>query len=209
MTSMVFDLETTGLNDPVDIIQLSYLIFNDETGEIKQPGVLTYFIPSRTDISPDAFAVSGISEEFLYTYTKKTFQDYISTFKDILKDVDILIGHNITGFDLVVLQNYKDTELNAILRSKKVIDTMKNYLNVLHKITCNKDSSGWSRRFLKLSECYYTLLRNGYDREKIQEDFKKTFKLQTSAFHNAAFDTYVTYLVYLYARSVGNAKEIC
>lgn len=198
--SMVLDLETTGLADPIDIVQLSYLIFDDETHEILEPGVSKFFLPSRTEITPGAYCVSGISEEYLYTVTDSSFEDFISDIKETLKSVDIIIGHNITGFDLRVIRSYNDTELNSILDNICIVDTMKDFIGKLNKLICLEKGSELARSYLKLVECYYHLLREGADIHKIDEGFKKAFPNIDSKFHNASFDVYITYLTYNYAK---------
>lgn len=209
MLGMVFDIETTGLREPIDIVEFSYMLFDMESGTPIDTGVDKLFLPSRAEIDPGAFSVTGISEEYLRTYTDITFENYIPELISILSNVDYIVGHNITTYDLRVIRNYDNTDLNSILATKKCIDTMQDYLDVLHKITCLKNSSELSKSYLKLIECYYFLLRNGYTQKEVLTGFRNIFPESKNKFHNASFDVYITYLTYLYVRGVtGDAKTI-
>lgn len=209
MRGMVFDLETTGLYDPIDIIQLSYLIFDVDSGHPIGQGRERFFLPCRVEIDPNAYCASGISEEFLFTVTDSTFKDFVPEFTEILKNVDILIGHNISGYDLRVLHSYNDNTLNNLLDNKQVIDTMKDFMHILFKLTCLKKSTEITKSYLKLAECYYFLLRNGYTQTMVEEGFKQIFPNVDGHFHNASFDVYITYLTYLFVRGdVSNVKTV-
>lgn len=207
MTGMVFDIETTGLRDPIDIVQFSYMLFDIDSGNPIQEGSAELFLPSRAEIDPGAFSVTGISEELLRTYTTRTFEDYIPEMVGVLANVDYIIGHNILGFDLRVVKAYGNIDLNNILDSKKCVDTMQDFLSILHKLTCLKNSTEISRSYLKLIECYYFLLRNGYTQSEVLNGFKRVFPKAENQFHNASFDVYITYLTYLYVRGVTENAE--
>lgn len=206
MLKMVFDLETTGFPNKysqirkADILQFAYIIFDDQTKAIQEADN-RYFLPSLNKIEPGAYETNGLSEEFIYTYTTNTFEDYISQLTEKLDNVHGLIGHNIKNFDIVVLKTYNNSELNTKLSSLGIEDTMTDFTDKLYKVVCNKNMGKWQKEWISLQYCFYNLMRKGYDLDKVISDYKSVFCVDDSQkqnyFHNAAFDTYVNYLVYL------------
>ncbi len=201
---MVFDLETTGFLDKyskrrsADIIQLAYAIFEDTSGEILE-AKNHFFIPKYNNIESGAYEVHGLSEQLLYTYTNKTFEDYITEFTQKLASVQVLVGHNIRNFDTEILRAYDNVDLNQELSRLTIVDTMTDFTDVLFKVVCNKNSGQWKKEWLSLSYCYYNLLCKGYDNQNTISSYKRIFNDDTGwgYFHNAAFDVYINYLVYM------------
>lgn len=201
---MVFDIESTGFFNKsmktrnADIIQFAFLIFNSYNDQIEKAGNF-YFVPSLNKISKGAYETHGITEELLYTYTTKTFEDFIPELRKLLSGVNTIIGHNIRMFDVEFLRTYKDEQLNNILNDIEIIDTMTDFTDKLYKITCDKKSYSWKKEWISLEYCYYRLLRNGLKHDTVMRSIKSTFNLEDSLdwFHNAAFDVYINYLIYL------------
>ena len=203
MNCLVFDLETTGLTDPIDILQFSYLLVSLDSGTIFGAGN-EYFLPSRCNINPDAYKVNGLSKEFLHSKTTLTFDRYFRSMYNILDSVDAIMGYNSKRFDLPCILKYKDKTLNNALESKEHIDVMADYSNILYKVYCDKNRGGWKKANLTLSECLYLLISKGFDLEQMIKKYKQVFGIQDDKvhFHDASFDTFITYMVYVYAKGV-------
>lgn len=126
---IIFDLETTSLSRNSDITQLA---------AVSGPNLFQRYIMPRCDISNEASKITGIS--FSHATNKMylngrevetcSIQQALLDFIDFLKldEQPILVGHNITNFDMMVLENrLKEFNLfsSFIASVKGFIDTLK------------------------------------------------------------------------------------
>lgn len=119
MSFVVFDIETTGLNpDKGDaVIELAgQKVVN---GEIV--GVFNELVNPGVEISPQAFAVHGISDDIIKEQGKPLDQ-VIPDFIDFCEEC-VLVGHNIVKFDLRFIKKHSQ-DLGLIPKKYKVIDTL-------------------------------------------------------------------------------------
>lgn len=97
------DTETTGLDVTQDrIIQLAVVIL-ERTADDKFEVVheLNHLMNPTIPISPEAMAVHGITEEDIEN--KPTFKESAAMLYDMLKKCDTLLGFNINGFDIQII----------------------------------------------------------------------------------------------------------
>jgi len=111
---VIFDLETTGLSRYYsEIIQISALrIANGQPVERFN----TYIKPKR-GIPSEATAVNHITEQMVSN--APSFKEALKAFKAFVKD-DILVGYNIIGFDLPLLNNQACLNGEARINTKYV-----------------------------------------------------------------------------------------
>jgi DNA polymerase-3 subunit epsilon len=120
MREIVFDTETTGFRpeDGERIIEIGAieLVNRSKTGRTFHE----YINPEGRSVDPGAFAVHGISNEFLKD--KKSFREIAETFLDFI-DGAFLIAHN-APFDINFLNHeFARVEFPPI-DNEKVIDTL-------------------------------------------------------------------------------------
>jgi len=109
MKVIVFDTETTGLPQDYNalitdsakwphIVQLSYIVYDTDTKEILDfTDRIVYLDPAVVTISPESMAVHKITAERSQE-EGKPIGEVLAEFMEALKDVDLVVGHNI-GFD--------------------------------------------------------------------------------------------------------------
>lgn len=118
MRSVVLDTETTGLNPKEDrIIEIGCveLMHDIQTGNIYQA-----YINPEMQVSQGAFAVAGISNEFLID--KPLFRDVADDFLDFIRN-DTLIIHN-AKFDIAFLNMELEKLSKPTIHMDRVIDTL-------------------------------------------------------------------------------------
>jgi len=144
---MVFDTETTGLPDKVNkvenhnlhlwphIVQLSYIIYDNETNVvIKQKNVIIK-VPNNINIPDNVVLIHGITNDI----SKNNGSDIIKHLIEFMEDynnIDILIGHNIS-FDVNLI---RAELLRHVLYNdfEKLKDTTKHYCTMQNtKKMCN------------------------------------------------------------------------
>lgn len=120
-----FDLETTGLNIGKDkIIEIALLkVMPDGSEEIK-----TWLVNPEIQISAEAFAVHGISNEDLKD--KPTFAQIASEVLSFVDNCD-LAGYNSNKFDLpLLMEEFLRIGLDFDIRGRRFIDVQ----NIFHKM---------------------------------------------------------------------------
>jgi DNA polymerase-3 subunit epsilon len=120
-----FDLETTGINVAVDrIIEISIVkVLPDGNKE-----VITERINPTIPVSPQAFAVHGISDEDLKD--KPTFRERANAFASFIGNAD-LAGYNAIKFDIPLLvEEFLRAEIDFELKGRRQVDIQ----NIFHKM---------------------------------------------------------------------------
>ncbi len=107
---VAFDLETTGLSDDDEIIEVG--IVRVRNGEIKE--TYSTLIKSKKKISRDISELTGITPNMLDE--APDIGEVTNTIKEFIGD-DVIIGHNI-GFDIKFIKRYIDFD-------NRCIDTLK------------------------------------------------------------------------------------
>lgn len=94
---VVFDLETTGFDRyNCDVIEFSYLAFDDFTNALVKAETLYFYYPGMS-WSEDAYAVHKISREFLKQHADKFDENLIKMFTVL--NLGKVCGHNAREFD--------------------------------------------------------------------------------------------------------------
>lgn len=102
---IVFDVETTGRGSPkyIEIVQLSYILYNTETQTIEyrtmQPRDIVKI--NATSIPKETSDIHGIFIKD--TYDKRPIKDHIDEFIEVFNQADIYVGQNI-GFDIRMIR---------------------------------------------------------------------------------------------------------
>ena len=151
---LFFDIESTGLNIPVDsIIELSFVkILPGGEQRIKTWKVCPwdYERNSQRPITPGASAVNGVKDEDLTECPK--FYEIADEVMEWLRDAD-LAGYNSAKFDLPMLaeeiervRTFKKHNIDLDLHEKKMVDVQNIYhymeprnLKAAYRFYCKKD----------------------------------------------------------------------
>ena len=151
---LFFDIESTGLNIPVDsIIELSFVkILPGGEQRIKTWKVCPwdYERNSQRPITPGASAVNGVKDEDLTDCPK--FYEIADEVIEWLRDAD-LAGYNSAKFDLPMLaeeiervRTFKKHNIDLDLHEKKMVDVQNIYhymeprnLKAAYRFYCKKD----------------------------------------------------------------------
>lgn len=115
---VVVDLETTGVNPRwEDILELSAIRYRNgvEVSRYEQ------LIKPKQPIRPFISRLTGITDEMVVECP--TIEDAIGDFADFIGD-DVMVGHNIAGFDAVFLSYAYEQYLSKPL-SNSCVDTMR------------------------------------------------------------------------------------
>lgn len=120
-----FDLETTGLNISKDrIIEISLLKIMENGTEIS----ITYKVNPEIEISEEAFAIHGISNEDLID--APIFSEIAAEIEQFLKNCD-LAGYNSNKFDIpLLMEEFLRVNIDFDLRDVRFIDVQ----NIFHKM---------------------------------------------------------------------------
>jgi|DEB0MinimDraft_4_1074332.scaffolds.fasta_scaffold60583_1 DNA polymerase III epsilon subunit-like protein len=134
------------------MIELAYIIYNDDK---------TIFKSVNYIIRPDGFVINNSQFHGITTDDAKQFgvdiQDVFEEFESDLKDINVIVGHNI-NFDLHIILSecYRSNNIDIVSKIKKItkICTMekgKMYMSV--------------RKFPKLTELYQYLFNKPIDQQ--------------------------------------------
>ncbi len=116
---LVLDIETTGLDPTSDkIVEIAAIMEKKTFQALCHPG---------REIPPAASAIHHITNEMVKD--KRPFMDYYSELVLEMKDANVLVGHNIVGFDDKFLPDHKWPILDTMLLAKKVWPDMESYSN--------------------------------------------------------------------------------
>lgn len=120
---IIFDTETTGTDvDTDEIVELAAIKYGfDRDGKPQQTGRMDMFIRPRFPMSKKVVDIHGITNEFLEDKPDAEF--CIKEIMEFFTGEYILVGHNITTFDVPLLSNFF-TRQGEELKYKGVLDTL-------------------------------------------------------------------------------------
>ena len=183
---MIFDTETTGLPNGVYvvenynlnlwpyIVQLSYIIYNDETNEIIKKKNSILKLPNNIIIPNNVVLIHGITNETSQKYGTDCVSSLIGFMEDYSK-VDILIAHNIT-FDVnmirvELLRHVLYDEFIKLKETKKHYCTMKSTINLCNLKQINQRTKCEYLKFPKLIELHQHLFNIELEPTKLHNAF--------------------------------------
>lgn len=165
--TITFDTETTGLplnrNSSIyktqewpHIVQLSYMVMDDETHEIITEVNDYIKIDENVVIAEKSFEVHGLNYEFLKE-NGISIQDALNKFISHMNDCTIAIGHNV-GFDkrMVLVEGIRN---NIRVNMKDTFCTMKNSTELCAIKQTSKDGSTYFK-FPRLSQLHHHLFKH-------------------------------------------------
>lgn len=146
MNFVVLDTETTGLDSPIQAVEVGFLVIDENLKVLKEVGGLVR--PTRC-INPGATEIHGITDEMVLN--APTMQYYVAG----LPTNFVAIGHNV-GFDLRVLANdiMWSAEVCTLALSRRWIKNTSN-----HKLPTLKKELGLSEQVSHsaIGDCYTCL----------------------------------------------------
>lgn len=198
---VIFDVETTGLSITDEIIQFSAIVMN---GDFTTERLINFYCDTQVPISANAFNVHRIDKAKLYRLSEqKSFEDNWLGFADSLKNQQVAwIDWSRGGFDermvnQTLVNNGLDDYFNYP-RYKSLEECLKNKSSTfdLMGALCHKIG----RRNMKLADAVNTL---PYSKQQINYVYDKVTdslpnKDMEMMYHNAMYDTFVTFLVFKY-----------
>ena len=105
MKILIFDTETSGLPERnasiteiykwPHILQLSYILFDQDNNSLLTYGNDYIAIDSTVEITESSQAIHNISREICYSYGK-SIREILNKFNICLQKADIIVGHNIS-----------------------------------------------------------------------------------------------------------------
>lgn len=197
MRYIILDTETNTLDDAHKVVlQLAYIIY--ENGRILKAFSEYFYLPDGYNMDPGAAEVNGLFREKLAGIAKREFSEYLPEFFDVIRNCDAIVGHNV-NFDINAIKLYQDYALNCCLDSLQVFDTCTSYLKYIGVLACGK--KGYYYKFPSLDECVSMLLNSGSVMSEIKSVFRTVFTNISSNLHDAAFDVYLTLLLFNKLRS--------
>ena len=165
MRVLIFDTETTGLppkNTPTNqtdkwphIVQLSWVIYNDETGQVEEEKDNIISLGTHIPISAESTAIHGITSEI--SRAKGVPIDVaLFDFKLAVNRCGKIVAHNLE-FDknMIQVEFYRARLFNNILPPMEYC-TMKNGTPICKLVRVWEDGST-SFKYPKLVELYYAL----------------------------------------------------
>tara|TARA_X000000368_G_C23028102_1_gene711203 strand:+ start:561 stop:1196 length:636 start_codon:yes stop_codon:yes gene_type:complete len=175
MSSIIFDVETTGLpkkrNAPFTdfenwphIVQISWLVFNDKNREIESINDYIVKLPGDMEIPEDSIKIHGITNEKMRTEGVNIL-DVLMEFKKDLSGCDIMVAHNLE-FDtnIISVEMLRNDLRNAIYYFRGT------------KYCTMRETKKLFRRWPKLVDLH-----------------KKYFKITPKNLHNSLIDVYVCF----------------
>lgn len=142
MKILVVDTETTGLptsrnasiyntHDWPYVIQLSFILYDTDVGEIIDKFDSLIAINECVEISPDAYNIHHISKNMCYEYGTDIKNALRSLNQQIAK-CDIVVGHNISFDKQILIVEFIRNDITSNFPTKSMFCTMKRY-----KTLCN------------------------------------------------------------------------
>ena len=167
MRTIVIDTETTGLplkrdssiynsEEWPNIIQLSYMIYDDDTHEILLDVNDYISIDNGCNISPESYKVHGLTHTFLQ-HNGIPIKDALYKFKKHVDSCELVVGHNISFDKRMVL--VECIRHKIFLNMKKTYCTMKETVELCQIKTTNRKGELYTK-FPSLSELHYTLFQH-------------------------------------------------
>ena len=202
---IVFDVETTGRGSPkyVEIVQLSYILYNTKTQTIEYRTIQPHDIVkiNATSIPEDTTNIHGIVIE--NTYNKRPIKEHIDEFIDVFNQADMYVGQNI-GFDIRMIRGQIAKYYHTLQgdEKEKYDVFLSRFLEPLLKTPKKNDTKA-------RSNSAYCTMRNSKDicdvisgeriaSRQLKEIHKILFKQSIEGqLHNALVDVAVTLRVFL------------
>lgn len=200
MRILVFDTETTGLPQTKiispctleqwpHIVQFSYIIYDTILNNIVETKDYIIKLPKNTLIPEESSNIHGITNEMSL---KKgvSINEVLSEFFCYLRDVDLLVGHNIE-FDINIV---KVELLRIIYNKKNSIKKTKLCKYDLHFLTNYKNISCTLKETVEFCniQSYYKNGNSYLKYPKLSELHEKLFNTSPSNLHNSLNDILVT-----------------
>lgn len=200
MRVLVFDTETTGLpqtkilnpdtlNQWPTIVQFSYIIYDLTLNKIIKSKDYIIKVPENIKISEDSVKIHGITNE-ISSNVGIQIDEVLTKFFCYLRDVDSIIGHNIS-FDITMIK----VELLRIIYNEKLLPRqLKNYKYDLHYITNYKNICCTLQDSIKFCNIQATdkFGRSYLKYPKLIELHQKLFNSSPNNLHNSFNDILVT-----------------
>jgi DNA polymerase III epsilon subunit-like protein len=184
MRYLIFDTETTGLPEydkqgiksyPY-IVQLSWVLYNDEINDIESEKDKIILLPEGMTIPEETVAIHGINTEKM----RAEGIDFKIASKEFVEDLskcDMIIGHNIDFDKSIMFEEFKRNKcFDYRLSQRPVYCTMTMGKNVCKIERKRKNKSG---------EIYYK-------NPKLLELHEYLFKEKPNNLHNSLIDVLVT-----------------
>ena len=165
MRVLVFDTETTGLppkNTPTNqtekwphVVQLSWIIYNDETNEVEEEKDFIISLGTHIPISPESTAIHGITSEFSRE-RGVSIVVALFDFKMAANRCGKMVAHNIE-FDknMLLVEFYRNRIFNSVFPPVEYC-TMKKGTPIC-KLMKIWDDGRTTLKYPKLVELYYAL----------------------------------------------------
>ena len=165
MRVLVFDTETTGLppkNTPTNrtdswphIVQLSWVIYNDETKQVEEEKDFIISLGTHIPISPESTAIHGITSEISRT-RGVSIDVALFDFKMAANRCGRMVAHNIE-FDknMLIVEFYRARIFNSVFPPTEYC-TMKKGTPICNLVKTWNDGRT-SLKFPKLVELYHGL----------------------------------------------------
>ena len=117
MNTIIFDLETTGLDvEKVRIVE--YMFYNIKTHEY-----ISGFVNPECEIPPEVIKINGITN--MDVDDQPVFKEHIEKIMDFIGPKAYLVAHNAIRYDVPLLYNELKRNGQKPLKGWKVIDTLR------------------------------------------------------------------------------------
>jgi DNA polymerase III epsilon subunit-like protein len=201
----IFDTETTGLNaSKADILQLSGILVSIDNKKIVNLEAINLYFATDVEVPADASRVNGLRRVELNKLSKGLyFEDSYSLMKPYFEDPEIIaVGYNVLSYDRVVLNS--NCERYNVPKPKWA-----EYLDIMKLIAPHVKVNRYGNTNLK--DAYYqTYIRTNLNTyEETDKRFQSLFNkyiVRDSNYHDALYDSYITFMLMLYLIRVGDIK---
>ena len=217
MVYVVLDTETTGLDENSSVIQLAYFVLNDKFELID---VKNYFCYSDKPLTPEIEELTGITNDKLKVWSKGYYLEEYLLDDPIFRNTSdvVFVGHNIKFDTGVINQTLKFRKIEPIdfgRRTKKIPSNLNGKPVQVCTAECLSSVLGF-QHYIKLQQMFNLAFYNK-NSDKIDKDvfydkvlksldvIVKKFNVDITGdlgFHNALFDVYITFLIFVKYRMV-------
>ena len=216
MRVLVFDTETTGLpktkilnpdtlNEWPNVVQFSYIIYDVSCNEIVNWRDNIIKVPESIIISEDSVKIHGITNE-ISANAGIPIEDALNNFFHCLKDIELIVGHNIS-FDI----NMVKVELLRIIYNKSLnAKQLKEHKHNLNIIT-NFDIYCTLKESIQLCkiQAFDKKGRSYFKYPKLIELHEKLFNVSPRNLHNSFNDILVTLRCFIKIKHCSDLLETC
>ena len=207
MKYFIYDVETTGLGNRDEVIQLGGFLA-DETLNLEK--MINFYAYSQVHIDSKAAKVNGITPKMLWEKSKGlAFEDYVyDEMLDVLQLSDLTwVEYNNNGFDhRMINQTLRQNGFSGINFGKEVAIPRKESGIFTFNLLKGLQNFCFDGKVRKLSQAVATL---PYSEARIDAMYqaacsKLGFNQQEAGFHDASYDAFVTWLLfYSYKKRFG------